>query len=194
MSSAPTSGDEGAPPDPRPLQAAGWRREELLWEELQEAAAGHHAAGETAKAAAAWAEALRLARATFEAPDPRLATSLTNHAFGLGGPAASETARSLLDEALLIWDASAPWVAALEPERRAKSSLFHLRLESRHPGGYDRFSRERYRALQAEGRAASLARRRGAAPADGSLERWRAERPAGYNDLRKLMAAALLIV
>jgi hypothetical protein len=192
MSSAPISGADG--PDPRTLIAAGWQAEELQWENLQAQGARHHQAGQTAAAAERWAEALRLARRVFTAPDPRLAASLTNHATGLGGPAVSEVARALLDEALLIWDACDPWVAALKPERRARSSLYHLRMETRYPGGYRHFSRERSAALRAEGRAASLARRKGEAPEGEPLARWVKERPAGLNDLRKLMAAARLIV
>jgi len=182
-------------PDPRSLLAAGWRAEELTWEGLQEQALGHAAAGQIAEAAARWAEALRLARAEFAKDDPRLAASLANHACGLRHGGGDAAASRLLDEALSVWDASGDWIAALAPDRRARSSLFHLRLESKHRGAYDRFTEERNAALAAEGRAALQALRDGKTGADLNLRlaRWQKERPAGLTDTRKLLAAVLLI-
>lgn len=185
----------GADRDPGSLAAlrAGWSEAEALWEARQEAAARHAGAGRHAEAAALRAEALRLARAHFAPNDPRLATSLANHAHALRRQGAVAPAEALFDEALRVWDSSGPWIEALAPERRARSSLFHLRLEAKHPGGYDRHARERYRALAAEGRAAIAALRDGAEGAGDRLARWQHERPAGYIDARKLAAAALLI-
>ncbi len=191
MSGAPTSAV-----DPRVLEAllrAGWREAELAWETRQAEAAEHDASGRHAAAAALWAEGLRLARATFAGNDPRLAASLANQAQALRRAGRDRAARALFEEALLAWDASGPWVAALAPERRARSSTFHLRLESKHPGGYAHHSRERYEALAAEGRAALLALRDGRNAGDNRLARWRNDWLEGYSDARKLIAAVLLI-
>lgn len=191
MSGAPTSAV-----DPLVLEAllrAGWCEAELAWETRQAEAAEHDAAGRPDAAAALWAEGLRLARETFAGNDPRLATSLANQAQAQRRAGREEPARRLFDEAVLVWDASAPWVAALAPERRARSSTFHLRLESKHPGGYAHHSRERYEALAAEGRAALLALRDEKPPPFDGPARWRAERPEGYTDARKLIAAVLLV-
>lgn len=191
MSGAPTSADEAL--DPLALLEAGWTPEELAWERAQERAAEAAQARQHEDAAAGWAEALRLARAQFGAEDPRLATSLTNQAAGLILKGGDRAAQALLREALLVWDASGPWVEALRPQRRARSSTFHLRLASKNPGQWDRFSRERYAALAAEGRAASKAWAEGVSPQGGAYERWQAEKPEGFTDARKLMAATLLI-
>ncbi len=196
MSGAPTSAV-----DPRVLEAlirAGWREAELAWETRQAEAAGHDASGRNDEAAAHWAEGLRLARATFAGNDPRLAASLANQAQALRRAGRDQAARALFDEAVLVWDASAPWVAALAPERRARSSTFHLRLEAKHPGGYEHHSRARYEALAAEGRAAEgraalLALRDQQPPPFDGPARWAKERPEGYTDARKLMAAVLLL-
>ncbi len=191
MSGAPTSAV-----DPRVLEAlirAGWAEAELAWETRQAEAAGHDASGRHDEAAALWAEGLRLARATFAGNDPRLAASLANQAQGARRAGNDAAASALFEEALLIWDASAPWVAALAPERRARSSTFHLRLEAKHPGGYAHHSRERHEALAAEGRAALLALREGAPPPFDGYARWNRERPEGYTDGRKLMAAVCLM-
>ena len=200
MSDAPTSADSGEAaetPDPLALIDAGWRPEELGWERLQERALACAAAGNAAEAASLWAEALRLARAHFADNDPRLATSLCNHAVGLSQGGDASAARRLVDEALRIWDASGPWVEALKPERRARSSTFHLRLQAKHPGGYDHFSHSRYAALAAEGRDAILGCREqpdcDAESTAARLSHWRKDRPAGFTDGRKLMAAVRLM-
>ena len=191
MSGAPTS-----VVDPRALEAlirAGWAESDLAWETRQAEAAEHDASGRHDAAAALWAEGLRLAREAFAGNDPRLAASLANQAHGLRRAGRNQAARGLFEEALLAWDASGPWVAALAPERRARSSTFHLRLEAKHPGGYAHHSRERYEALAAEGRAALLALRDGREGGDDRLARWHKERPEGYTDARKLLAAVCLI-
>ncbi len=191
MSGAPTSAV-----DPRVLEAlirAGWREAELAWETRQAEAAEHDASGRPDAAAALWAEGLRLARETFAGDDPRLAASLANQAQAQRRAGRDQAARTLFEEAILVWDSSGPWVAALAPERRARSSTFHLRLESKHPGGYAHHSQERYETLAAEGRAALIAlRNEKPAPFDGPA-RWHKERPEGYTDARKLMAAVLLV-
>ena len=191
MSGVPTWGAEGL--DFAALLAAGWSEADITWERLQEEAAEKNQGGDRDATAALWAEALRLARANFAANDPRLATSLANQAHALRQSGNAETATPLLQEALLIWDASGPWIDALEPERRARSSTFHLRLEAKHPGGYARHSRERYEALAAEGRAALLALRDGKLPAVDGPARWRREKPEGFTGERKLMAAVFLL-
>lgn len=191
MSGAPTSEAEG--PAPLALLEAGWTPEELAWEQAQERAANAALSGRREEAADGWAEALRLARAHFSSDDPRLATSLTNQAAGLSLRGQEAGTEGLLREALQIWDASGAWLAALRPERRARSSTFHLRLSTKNPGQWDRFSRERYAALAAEGRAATKAWIDGAASRGGAYERWLEEKPEAFTDSRKLMAAALLV-
>lgn len=196
MSGAPTSGDDrptGPLPDAEALARAGWSDAELTWEQAQEAAAEALAAGDWPQAISLWTVGLELARATFGAGDPRLATSLANQAVALRRSGDDGAAGPLFDEALAVWARSGPWVLALEPERRARSSTFHLRLETRHAGDYRRRTRARYAALAEEGRAAVEALRDGRAAARGALARWRGERPAGYVDARRLLAAVLLL-
>ncbi len=190
MSGAPTSA--GDPPDAAALAAASWSDEELTWEHIQVAAAEVLAEGKVDEAADFWKTGLELARETFAGNDPRLAASLANHAAGLrANDAAAATA--LLNEALQVWDQAGPWLEALKPERRARSSLFHLRMETKYKGGYAHQSQERYRKLAAEGRARLQARAENPGRPQVDLERWRRERPAGYSDARKLLAAVVLL-
>ena len=176
------------------LVAAGWRPQELEWERLQERALARAAAGETEAAARDWAAALRLARESFAGDDPRLALSLANHAAVLRRAGDAALAASLFEEALGVWDASESWVAGLAPERRARSSTYHLRLQRQYRSGYDHFSEGRYAALAEEGRADLMALEAGQAgdPA-ARLDRWRKQRPEGFTDGRKLLAAVLLL-
>ncbi len=191
MSGAPTSAVEAH--ELEALIRAGWAEAELAWERCQEAAGDLNAGGNVEGAAALWAEGLRLARASFAGDDPRLAASLANQAYASRRAGREAGARALFEEALLAWDASGPWLAALAPERRARSSTFHLRLEAKHPGGYAQHSRERTQALAAEGRAALLALRDEKPPPFDGPARWAKERPEGYTDARKIMAAVLLV-
>ena len=196
MSGAPTSGDDrpgGAPPDAEALARAGWSEAELTWEQVEETAAEALIGGDWQEAASLWAVGLDLARTTFETADPRLATSLANQAVALRRAGKDAAAGQLFDEALAVWARSGRWVLALAPERRARSSTYHLRLETRYPGGYDRHARDRYTALAEEGLSAVRALKDGGRAPRGALARWQTERPAGYVDARKLLAAVLLL-
>lgn len=92
----------------------------------------------------------------FDAADPRRAASLNNLGAGLhlaGDVAAAERAYREADAA---WQRAAAWVAAMQPARRARSSLFHLRLEGRHRATYARLARDQSAQLLAAGQATTL--------------------------------------
>lgn len=191
MSDAPISAAEHI--DEAALERAGWSNAELVWEQIQETAATRVLAGDLADACELWLGALEVAEEQLGNSDPRLGTSLANaaRARSIGGESA--VADELYERAVAVWAACDAWVDALAPERRSRSSLFHLRLESKHPGGYAHLSRERYRRLVDETRA----HLRLAAPDHGPdhawLARWAKEKPAGLNDARRLLGAALLL-
>lgn len=179
--------------DSASLERAGWTNAELIWEQIQEAAAECERSGDTGEAAELWQGALDLAREQFPPGDLRLATSVANVAVAERRAGDSESAARRFDEALSLWDAGEEWVKSLVPAARARSSTFHLRLESKHPGAYDRFPRERYRVLAREGREVVVARRDGRPDAADRLARWRRDRPPGFNDWRRLLGAVLLV-
>ncbi len=196
MSDAPTSGGdrpEAALPDAEALARAGWSEEELTWEQIQESAAEALAAGDWRQAMSLWTVGLDLARVSFDASDPRLAASLANKAVALRRDGKEAAAEELFDEALAVWACSGPWVLALAPERRARSSTFHLRLERRHSRAYEQHARARFTALAEEGRSDTQALKDGRSAPRQALERWRRERPPGYVDARKLLATVLLL-
>ena len=179
--------------DPAALERAGWTNAEVIWEQVQEAAAECERSGDAAEAAELWQGAVDLAREHLAPGDLRLATSVANLAVAERRAGDYAAAARGFEEALALWDAGGEWVESLAPVARARSSTFHLRLESKHPGAYDRFPRERYRILAREGREVLVARRDGRPDGSDRLERWRRERPAGFNDWRRLLGAVLLV-
>ncbi len=191
MCAAPTWGAD--PPDAAALKRAGWRDEDITWEHIQIAAGQALAAGKAKEAADFWRIGLEVAREAFAADDLRLATSLANHAAGHRLTGGKAEAAPLFAEALAIWRARATWIDGLAPDRRARSSLYHLRLERGYPGAYDEKARARYRALAEEGLEALEALAAEQGKSRGGLARWDKLRPDGYDDARKLLAAVLLL-
>ena len=179
--------------DLRALERAGWTNAEVIWEQIQEAAAESERAGDHAEALELWRGALDLAREHLRPDDLRAAASLANVAVGERHFGDAVTSQRRFDEALALWDTGDGWVESLKPDTLARSSTFHLRLQVKHTGGYDRFPRERYRALAGEGRAILAARRDGLPDEFDRLDRWRRERPDGFSDWRKLLGAVLLV-
>jgi hypothetical protein len=111
--------------------------------------------------------------------------TLTNKAVALRHDGKAAAAEKLFDEALAVWACSGPWVLGLGPERRARSSTFHLRLERRHSRAYEQHARARLTALAEQGQSDTKALKEGG--------QWQKERPANYVDARKLLAAVLLL-
>ena len=179
--------------DLRLLERAGWTNAEVIWEQIQEAAAEGERAGDHAEALELWRGALDLAREHLRPDDLRVAASLVSVAVGERHFGDAVTSQRMFEEALALWDTGDGWVESLKPATLARSSTFHMRLQAKHPGGYDRFPRERYRALAGEGRAILAARRDGRPDESDRLDRWRRERPDGFSDWRKLLGAVLLV-
>ena len=172
---------------------AGWSPDEVAWEVCQEAAAQAAYDGDIEKSLPLWRDALSLARKTFGSDDPRLGTSLANMAFALRETGRAEAAGPLFEEARHVWDASFAWVEALKLERRARASLFHLRMETLHRDKYEAHFRERLRRFAAEARSAVAVMADGGPQPERCLPRWRSEKPPACWDSRKLLAACLLL-
>jgi hypothetical protein len=146
MSDAPTSAAEVAP---------AWTEADAAWEELQRRAVG---APEPLRRRCRL-EALEITRQPGfgRAGDPRRATSLTHRALAAEAADLDEA----LGEALAAWDASPAWAAGMVLPPRARSSLFHLRLEAKHPSAYTEAQRSRVRARLIEARGWTEAAARG---------------------------------
>ena len=97
----------------------------------------------------------------FAPDDPRRAATLHARALMIAGPDGIEAG---LAAALEAWQAAGPWVERMAPGARARSSLFHMRLESKHRGVYPGMARQRCRRMLHAGMAlveAERAARRG---------------------------------
>lgn len=177
--------------------AAGWTQADLDWEELAEEVASAIAANNADAASGAAGRALGLARESFTATDPRLATAMANQAM-CAARRDAEVGGKLLDEARLAWNGTHPWIEAMQAPRVARSSLFHMRMEQRHRSSYESNWRIKWRDIAdgAKGRlgAARLDVEWDGPAAQAALERWKRERPAMLNDTRKLLAAAYLLL
>ncbi len=175
------------------LQQAGWVPEELYWEELS--AEGLRLAT-TVEAHAYWREAAAVAAEIFSTIDPRRAASEANLSIAILRDGQRDEAIRLLETARKRWAGIGPWLDGLKPRRVARSSLFHLRLERKHPGGYAHWERARYAALGKEGEALLAA-----VPGEDAISqvrvnsaaRWQEDRPSGFSDYRRLLGAVRLI-
>jgi hypothetical protein len=192
MSDAPTSAVDQL--NLKAAIAAGWSLAEVEWEAKQEQAASLAHDNRLEEAAEIWRAALPIARSAFGANDPRLATSLANLAYSLRESQDEAAATLLFQEAKRCWDASWTWLAQLRIEGRARSSLYHLRMELRHREQYEKNARKRLDRFAAEAREAFTKLAGGGPPPQRGLERWRSEKPPVFNDQRKLLAACLLLV
>jgi hypothetical protein len=135
-----------------PLATADWDEEDAHWERLQRDGLEALERGDRAAATRHIGQALILARERFESGDPRLAASLASQAWLLRDKAEA-MAVALLRESLVHWGQATAWLARQPPPRRlARSSSFHFRLESKHPGAYPARQEERMKGLLALGR------------------------------------------
>lgn len=153
---------------------------DLAWERLQEQAIAAFLRGDGDLPARNWRRALEIAEAAFEPHDPRLAASLTNHAYVIQQTRGPQLARRGFARALETWDEGWRWVRRMQP-----------------PVGempYDEATRARFMALLHQGRAATEAISSFAPVDPDAAGRFRTLRPTRMTDLRALLAATLLIV
>ena len=129
---------------------------EQRWEARVLAGLAAFRAGRIDAAYTAWRSAAAIAR-PFAADDPRRAASRTHLALCHAAAGNARAARRAFHRALRAWEAADEWVARMAIPQRARSSGFHLRLQAKHPGGYDAVARAGYSRLLAAGRAAALA-------------------------------------
>lgn len=199
MCARPISGSEPARRRPRDAEAAaaraaGWRRGELAWERMQEAALAALARGDARAAARLWRRAYWLGWLLLPRDDPRRVTGLANAACADRLAGRERRAARRYAAAAAGWrDGLAAWVAAVEPRGRARSSLFHLRMELRHREAQAAGLRRRLAALGSETGAALEDLAAGRRSARALAGRWQAEKPPRFDDARRFLAAALLL-
>lgn len=173
----------------RRARQAGWNRSDLIWERLMEAGNRAHSEARTGAARRLFRLAGLVAAARFAKGDPRRATAFAARAMTAPSPA---RARGLKRRALAEWQGVEAFIAGLEIRPRARSSLFHLRMEMRHRDTYHDNLRTRFRNFAGETRE-TLEAIGQAGPGHRHFSRWRGEKPGIFDDTRKLLAACLLL-
>jgi tetratricopeptide (TPR) repeat protein len=128
---------------------------EISWMQLTEQGAALLVEGQTRAALETWQQAYAIATG-FAAHDPRLAASLNNIGIGHRVNGDLSQAERHYQLALQAWDGAAAWVETITLYERARSSLFHMRLENRHRDQYRRNAIAAYQTELGAGQAASL--------------------------------------
>ncbi len=171
-------------------RAAGWRRADLWWECFQTRAKAAQLAGDLDSAAAYWILAYRLGWLILARDDPRFACALANAAAAARHRGRTRVAERRRQRARSLWREVPAWVERVRPAPRARSSLFHLRMASRHHETYAENLRARLRGQVEEARASLEA---AILETPGAQCRWVRERPPVFDDTRKLASACFLM-
>lgn len=174
---------------------AGWRRADILWENLMVAGNTAFREGDERRAARCFRRASLVARICFERQDLRRATVLINQGILMQRAGRTAGARRLFAKALALWDGCAEdAIAGMQISPRARSSLFHLRMEARHRETYHGNFRTRLTRIATELRGAIVDLDAGRPPACRLYSRWIGERPNVFDDTRKVIGACLLVI
>jgi hypothetical protein len=168
-------------------RAAGWSRADLVWERLMESALRDWEAGNRPGALRGFRRAHLLVRLCFARTDLRRAAGHANLFVATGNPRHQRAA-------LAIWQGAGEQIEAMRIAPRARSSLFHLRMEARHRATYHGNMRLRIGKIAAE--TQETLRQLTAPTGSGHrhVSRWRGEKPNVHDDTRKLLAACLLLI
>lgn len=192
MSGLRTWGFERGDAEMRVALQAGWRRSDLAWERLMEAANLAWLEGRAGESGRKFLAADLVARLRFGKGDPRRATAAACRA--RLAERSGKAAGTLQARALREFGEVKDFVQAMQISPRSRSSLFHLRMEALHRETYHDNLRLRLGKIADETREHLEALSSGHQPAHRLYSRWRGEKPGVFDDTRKLLGACLLIV
>jgi hypothetical protein len=193
MSGLRISGSDAVSVEMRTALAGGWRRSDLYWERIQETANRELRSGRRRRAAGMFLSAMAIALTCFPRTDPRYAASLANAGFALRVFRLEAAAARFYRDAIEIWSVADRTLEAAEIRPRARSSLFHMRMEARHWQTYSDTRKARLAGFIAEADQALRAIASGHNPTCRLFTRWVGEKPAIFDDSRKILGACLLI-
>ncbi len=194
MSARPISVFDRNDPEIRAALAAGWARRDLWWERLQEQANEALQEGQEKLAVRLFMRAHWISYFGFARGDPRQATGLANAAFAARLSGSQGRAERNYKAAVKIWSRAPAGLQTLTIQPRAKSSLFHLRMELKHWDTYRDNTKTRLARFIEETGECLEALSADAPPPHRLFSRWRGEKPAVFDDTRKILAACLLVV
>ncbi len=177
----------------RAALAAGWKRRDLWWERLQEQANIALIEGRKSHALRRFRLAHWISRVGFAHDDPRRATGFANAAFALRLSGSEISAQKNYAAAMALWSRAPSMLETLNIQPRARSSLFHLRMEVKHWDTYRCNMKTRLGKFIEETDQSLTALSKGMPPPHRLFPRWRGEKPAVFDDTRKVLAACLLV-
>ena len=184
---------DGSQTELRAALNAGWNREDLYWERLQERSNERLRAGRRLASAAGFAAAFAIARLRFGTGDLRRPASRANLAFALRALGAERSARRTYSAARGEWTAASGAMESAGIKPRARSSLFHMRMEARHWDTYRLNRIARLRKFHEEAAECLSELERGRPAPHRLYSRWLGEKPAVFDDARKILGACLLL-
>jgi hypothetical protein len=172
---------------------AGWSRGDRAWEQLQEQGNTQLRAGDIAAAQKLWRQAWWVALWRFSWRDMRWATTLANLALADRLAGRGDRARRRYARARRIWAGADGFIATMRVAPRPRSALFPMQMAGRHWDTYTQNARIRMTVFTRATATALAALEQGQPVACQLYSRWKAEKPAVFDDTRRLLAAALLI-
>lgn len=195
MSALRIWGSDFNTPQAQVALSAGWHRSDILWENLMVAGNIAWLDGDLRRAGTCFRRASLVAGLCFDRKDLRRATALVNRGILLQRAGKHARVTALFSRALSHWDAVAEqMVTEMQISPRARSSLFHLRMEALHRDTYHDNFRVRLTRIASEVRAA-IRNFATDQPQECRLySRWIGERPTVFDDTRKVIGACLLII
>ena len=172
---------------------AGWSRWDLVWERLQEKANRAIGRNQLFGASLRFAVASALAALAFSKTDPRAATSQANFAFAAKYFGAAEFASRRYREARNRWSGAAESLNEMNIMPRARSSVFHMRMEVKHRRAYRANMENRLGKFIGETGECLDCLIEGRSVPHRLFSRWRGEKPPLFDDTRKILGACLLL-
>lgn len=170
--------------------ALRWRRADSWWERIQDNAKHAQRDGQPDRAARGWLLGWLFGAVALPPGDPRRACGLANAAAAARHWGWRRADAWLQRRALEGWSAAPAWVGRMQLAPRARSSMFHLRLERVQGVPYDARLRALWLDHVRRARAQVVAGK--FEPTDGEC-RWHIERPPTRDDGRRLAAACFLL-
>ncbi|MGI9484459.1 MAG: tetratricopeptide repeat protein [Geminicoccaceae bacterium] len=180
-------------PEMRAALASGWKRRDLWWERLQVRGNAALVEGKSDQAVRSFRLACWIAYLGLAGNDLRRATSIANIAFVKRLLGSEKSARRSYAVAIALWSTASSMLKTLTIRPRARSSLFHLRMEVKHWDTYSDNMKTRFGKFIDETRQSLDALSSGEEPPHRLYARWRGEKPAVFDDTRKLLGACLLV-
>ena len=172
---------------------AGWKRSDLLWEFLQESANRDLVSFRRTRSILWFLLAYLLGWVCMAHSDPRRATGLANIAFAMRMLGAELLARRTFVAAEKRWASVGVSLNTIEIAPRARSSLFHMRMEAIHWETYQANTKARLGKFIAETGENIRCLAAGDPVPHRLYSRWVGEKPPVFDDTRKILGACLLV-